>query len=91
MTQRNTRHKIPAPEGRGAFSETATIAGTARINGAFAGGAFAEIARNLDWNMLDPGPRAGPDSRAFDATASGLARLPGSAPGRPPAPAAASA
>ena len=91
VMQRNMRHKIPAPEGRRTFSELATIAGTARMNGMFAGRVGIEIARNRDWNMIDPGPWAGPDWRVFDSPASGLVRPPGSAVGRPPAPAAASA
>ena len=91
VTQRNAHHKISTPEGRKTFSELVTIGGTARMNGMFPGRAFTEIARNRDWKMFDPGPWAGPDWCVFDDPASGLVRPPGSAAGRAPAPAAASA
>ena len=91
VTHRNNHRMISTPEGCEAFSRIITIGGTARMNGMFAGRAFTEIARNPDWNMFDPGPWAGPDWCVFDAPASGLVRPPGSAAGRAPAPAAASA
>ena len=75
--RRNMRRKIPAPEGREAPSDLAALAGTAGKDRAFAGRVAVGFPRDPGWDMLDPGPWAGPDRRAFDALASGLARPPG--------------